>query len=77
MPAGMTGPRFIFLHDLKKSRHIRGGPPGRGEILVVGTFSDKGPAKCSMLDVHRYTEEELQQQLAMDFEKINCLTETI
>jgi trans-aconitate methyltransferase len=43
--------------------------------LVIGTFSDKGPKKCSMLDVHQYTEEELQQQLSNGFAKLKCLTE--
>ena len=46
-----------------------------GGRMVVGTFSDKGPKKCSMLDVHQYTEEELQQQLTDGFEKIKCVTE--
>lgn len=44
-------------------------------FMVIGTFSDKGPKKCSMLDVHQYTEEELQQQLKDGFEKIKCVTE--
>ncbi len=44
-------------------------------FMVIGTFSDKGPKKCSMLDVHQYTEEELQQQLADGFRKIKCMTE--
>lgn len=44
-------------------------------FMVIGTFSDKAPKKCSMLDVHRYTEEELQQQLADGFEKLKCVTE--
>jgi len=48
-------------------------PPGGG--MVIGTFSDKGPKKCSMLDVHQYTEEELQKQLNDGFEKIKCVTE--
>lgn len=43
--------------------------------MVIGTFSDKGPKKCSMLDVHQYTEAELQQQLADGFEKLKCITE--
>lgn len=43
--------------------------------MVIGTFSDKGPKKCSMLDVHQYTEEELQQQLSDGFIKLKCLTE--
>ena len=43
--------------------------------MIIGTFSDKGPKKCSMLDVHQYTEEELQQQLQNGFEKVKCVTE--
>lgn len=43
--------------------------------MVVGTFSDKGPNKCSMLDVHQYKEEELQQTLNKGFEKLKCITE--
>jgi hypothetical protein len=38
-------------------------------------LSQRGPEKCSMLKVHRYTEEELQQQLSSGFEKIRCITE--
>ena len=45
------------------------------KFMVIGTFSDKGPKKCSMLDVHQYTEEELQLILIDGFEKIKCLTE--
>ncbi len=44
-------------------------------FMVIGTFSDKGPKKCSMLDVHQYTEEELQQLLQNGFKKIRCITE--
>ncbi len=43
--------------------------------MVIGTFSDKGPKKCSMLEVHQYTEVELQQQLSEGFTKLKCLTE--
>ncbi len=44
-------------------------------FLTLGTFSDKGPKKCSGLDVHQYSEEELQQQLTESFQKITCFTE--
>jgi ubiquinone/menaquinone biosynthesis C-methylase UbiE len=44
-------------------------------FMVIGTFSDKGPEKCSMLKVHQYTEEELATQLSNGFEKIKCVTE--
>ena len=44
-------------------------------FLAIGTFSDKGPVKCSGLTVHQYSEAELQQQISNGFEKIKCLTE--
>lgn len=43
--------------------------------LAIGTFSDKGPLKCSGLDVHRYSEEDIQQQLTRHFNKMKCITE--
>lgn len=43
--------------------------------MTIGTFSDKGPRKCSGLNVHQYSEEELQNYLAEGFLKLKCLTE--
>ncbi|WP_160714260.1 class I SAM-dependent methyltransferase [Chitinophaga solisilvae] len=43
--------------------------------LAIGTFSDKGPDKCSGLVIKKYSEDELTQQLVSSFEKINCITE--
>lgn len=43
-------------------------------FLILGTFSQKGPASCSGLKVKQYGEAELQDQLANGFEKIRCIT---
>ena len=43
--------------------------------LTIGTFSDKGPDKCSGLPVHKYSEDELTNELQMGFAKIRCITE--
>lgn len=43
--------------------------------LTIGTFSDKGPKKCSGLEIKQYTEPELETQLSTGFEKIRCITE--
>lgn len=43
--------------------------------MVIGTFSDKGPEKCSGLDIKQYTEDELQHELEQGFQKIRCITE--
>lgn len=43
--------------------------------LVIGTFSENGPKKCSGLEIKQYTDTELQGQLAQHFSKIRCVTE--
>ena len=43
--------------------------------LIIGTFSENGPKKCSGLDVHQYSETALENQFANDFQKIKCFTE--
>lgn len=43
--------------------------------MIIGTFSKTGPNKCSMLDVHQYSEEELQLKLSEGFHKLKCVTD--
>ena len=43
--------------------------------LAIGTFSEKGPGKCSGLSVKQYTEDQLNDQLSEGFSKIKCITE--
>lgn len=43
--------------------------------LTIGTFSDKGPEKCSGLPVKQYSEEKLAAALKSGFDKIRCVTE--
>jgi trans-aconitate methyltransferase len=54
--------------------HARAAVPAGG-YLIIGTFSDKGPDKCSGLPVHRYTEETLTKELHHGFNKIKCIAE--
>ena len=42
--------------------------------LVLGTFSENGPDKCSGLPVQRYSEESLTKLLKGKWDKINCTT---
>ena len=44
-------------------------------FLTIGTFSDKGPNKCSGLQIKQYSEEKLTQELQNGFDKIRCITE--
>lgn len=43
-------------------------------ILVIGTFSDEGPEKCSGIEIRRYSESSMTNRLKMFFEKIRCIT---
>lgn len=45
------------------------------QFLIIATFSEKGPLKCSGLEISQYSEEKLSLKLNEDFEKINCLTQ--
>lgn len=68
---------FHFLTDEKEilnyletaRNHIN--PTG---ILVIGTFSEQGPKKCSGIDIKQYSETSMTEQLKNFFEKINCIT---
>lgn len=44
-------------------------------FMIIGTFSDKGPKRCSMLDIHQYNEKQLREQLQNGFERLKCVTE--
>ena len=45
-----------------------------GATIIIGTFSDKGPEKCSGLTVKRYTENSLSDFVKKYFHKIKCIT---
>lgn len=44
-------------------------------FLIIGTFSDNGPEKCSGLQIKQYSEEKLTAELQNGFDKIKCITE--
>ena len=43
-------------------------------ILVIGTFSEQGPKKCSGIAVRQYSEKTLPERLKSFFTKIKCIT---
>jgi len=43
-------------------------------ILVVGTFSDQGPLKCSGIDIRQYTERSMTEVFGEFFQKTACIT---
>jgi 2-polyprenyl-3-methyl-5-hydroxy-6-metoxy-1,4-benzoquinol methylase len=42
--------------------------------LVMGTFSESGPAKCSGLEIKQYSEVKLVDLVSHFFHKIKCIT---
>jgi len=43
-------------------------------ILVIGTFSEQGPKKCSGIEIRQYSETTMTDRLKMFFKKIKCIT---
>lgn len=43
-------------------------------ILVIGTFSEQGPRKCSGIEITQYSETTMTNRLKYLFEKIKCIT---
>ena len=41
-------------------------------VLVIGTFSEHGPKKCSGIDIKQYSEKSMSNRLNPYFEKIAC-----
>jgi len=43
-------------------------------VLVIGTFSEQGPKKCSGIEIKQYSETTMTDRLKRFFEKIKCIT---
>ncbi len=43
--------------------------------LVLGTFSENGPNKCSGLDIHQYSVASMSAVFEKDFKRIKCIEE--
>ena len=43
-------------------------------ILVIGTFSEQGPRKCSGIDIRQYSETTMADRFKRYFKKIKCIS---
>jgi ubiquinone/menaquinone biosynthesis C-methylase UbiE len=43
-------------------------------ILVLGTFSEQGPKKCSGIEIKQYSETTMTERMKKLFDKIRCIT---
>ena len=67
---------FHFLTDesrINKYVEIAENAIRPNGYLILGTFSDKGPAKCSGLEVKQYTQASMSNRFERSFERIKCI----
>lgn len=43
-------------------------------VLVIGTFSEQGPKKCSGIEIKQYSETTMTDRLKKFFKKVKCIT---
>lgn len=43
-------------------------------ILVIGTFSEQGPSKCSGIEIKQYSEQTMTDLFQNHFQKTGCIT---
>lgn len=43
--------------------------------LILGTFSENGPTKCSGLEIKQYSEASMSARFEVDFNRIKCIQE--
>jgi ribosomal protein L11 methylase PrmA len=46
-----------------------------GGYLILGTFSETGPQKCSGLEIKQYSEESMSNKFETGFKRIKCIQE--
>ena len=59
------------ISDYLKTAQENINPKG---VLVIGTFSEQGPEKCSGIEIKQYSETTMTKRLNTFFEKIKCIT---
>ncbi len=64
---------FTTEADIKKYIQTMQESIKPGGYLVLGTFSENGPERCSGLPVKQYSEAAMVEQLHSFFEKVRCL----
>ncbi|WP_288374187.1 class I SAM-dependent methyltransferase [uncultured Chryseobacterium sp.] len=67
---------FHFLTTPEQvSQYVNIAETTVNHFIIIGTFSKKGPAKCSGLDIQQYDEASLSEKFGEHFKKVQCLTE--
>lgn len=67
---------FHFLteeSEVERYVHLAAEAIKKDGLLILATFSENGPTKCSNLPVHRYSQQQLESVLHHYFTKIECI----
>lgn len=64
----LTSPDQVSNYVATVNQYVSG-------YLVIGTFSENGPTKCSGLPVHRYNEEQMMKTFTNKFLNVSCITQ--
>lgn len=65
----VTNQRDIERYISRMERYI-----SKDGTLVLGTFSESGPSKCSGIEIKQYSESSMDEVTGDSFEKLECLT---
>ena len=75
----IDGEKGLSFHFLTKAEHIKKYTATVKKFvsgfLAIATFSEKGPTKCSGLDITQYSEETLSLTFKYGFDKVSCALE--
>lgn len=67
---------FHFLTSKEQvEKYINIAEKSVSGYIIIGTFSETGPKKCSGLDIQQYSDEKLESILSNGFIKLKCFTE--
>jgi len=69
---------FHFLTDeekIYKYGSIAENAINKDGYLILGTFSENGPKKCSGLEIKQYSETSISARFEIAFDRIKCITE--
>lgn len=67
---------FHFLtNELDINKYVKTVEKSVSQYLIIGTFSENGPKKCSGLEIKQYSEEVMTKLFQKEFEVVRCFTE--
>lgn len=69
---------FHFLttkKEIKEYVSIAENAVRKNGYLILGTFSENGPKKCSGLEIRQYTQSSVSECFEVAFERIKCIHE--